>query len=111
MESRALMVARHSMEKAHAKLRAATTAYHLAVTSVVIAVTSLFGSITFNAIGLIGDGTAWAWGGFGTMLFGIIAGGLFAYIDDEDISITESRVAFEEAQRMYVDQLDREVSQ
>lgn len=111
MESRALMMARHSMEKAHAKLRAATTAYHLAVTSVVIAVTSLFGSITFNAMGLISDGTAWAWGGFGTMLFGFIAGGLFVHIDDKNISITESRIAFEDAQRMYVEQLDQEVSQ
>lgn len=111
MESRALMVARHSMEKAHAKLRVATWTYHIAIVSVATAVISFFGAITLNAIALIGEGTAWAWGGFGVIIFGIVGGGLFIYIDDEDISITESRVAFEEAQRMYVDQLDREVSQ
>lgn len=110
IESVALMNARHEMESAHADVRVATAALRGAFLSIVIAVASFAGSITLDALDVITDGVAWAWGGFGTLIFGVTAVALLAFLSDENMSVVESRHIFERKQRAYVDTLDREVS-
>ena len=105
MESYALRVKRQAMEKARAKLHAAILFRQLAWASVITALVMLFGAITLCAMDILTVGSAVAYG-FGAAFIGIIAGGLMAYIDSENIDVIAARHTYENAQNDYFTEME-----